>query len=247
MPRSLASSPGTEAIGAGKPARRFLAASPVSVIRVDPHHHRRIGAPGMCRPTRTSTAPSRDDAQRSEPRERAGRRGPASERVRVWGRSPQIKNEPRRFSGPRKPAVDGQCRCDACTGSAESAVTHRHNVAQRLSRNSSQIPCVCSGGSRIVPLVPATGFSPEACSASRTAERRLTTTDAPTTGRPERRWRDPGSSRIRSATRRALYLAGTMPWDLMTSIAAGLLRTFRSSFAASIDLDSALMPAVNVM
>ena len=48
-------------------------------------------------------------------------------------------------------------------------------------------------------------------------------------------------------TRRALYLAGTMPWDLMTSIAAGLLRTFRSSFAASIDLDSALMPAVNVM
>ena len=27
---------GTEATGAGKPARRFLAASPVSVIRVDP-------------------------------------------------------------------------------------------------------------------------------------------------------------------------------------------------------------------
>ena len=48
-------------------------------------------------------------------------------------------------------------------------------------------------------------------------------------------------------TRRALYLPGTMPWDLMTLIAAGLLRTFRSSFAASIDLDSALMPAVNVM
>jgi hypothetical protein len=44
-----------------------------------------------------------------------------------------------------------------------------------------------------------------------------------------------------------LYLAGTMPWDLMTSIAAGLLRTFRNSFAASIDLDAALMPAVNVM
>jgi ECF sigma factor len=48
-------------------------------------------------------------------------------------------------------------------------------------------------------------------------------------------------------SRRALYLAGTMPWDLMTSLAAGLLRTFRSSFAASIDLDPALMPAVNVM
>ena len=28
----------------------------------------------------------------------------------VWGRSPQIKNELRRFSGPRKPGADGQCR-----------------------------------------------------------------------------------------------------------------------------------------
>jgi len=36
--------------GAGKQARRFLAASSVSVIRVDPHHHRRICAPDTCRP-----------------------------------------------------------------------------------------------------------------------------------------------------------------------------------------------------
>jgi hypothetical protein len=36
---------------AGKSARRFTAASPVSVIRVDPHYHRRICAPDICRPS----------------------------------------------------------------------------------------------------------------------------------------------------------------------------------------------------
>ena len=152
---------------------------------------RGVPVPGRRRPSGAGHVPRSLAASRGTEATGAGK--PARRRRAQRG------YEPRRFSGPRKPAVDGQCRCDACTGSAESAVTHRHNVAQRLSRNSSQIPCVCPGGSRIVPLVPATGFSPEACSASRTAERRLTTTDAPTTGRPERRRRDPGSSRIRSA------------------------------------------------
>ena len=43
-----------------------------------------------------------------------------------------------------------------------------------------------------------------------------------------------------------LYLAGSIPWDFMTSTAAGLLRTSMSSFAASIDVELTLMPPVNV-
>jgi hypothetical protein len=43
------------------------------------------------------------------------------------------------------------------------------------------------------------------------------------------------------------YLAGSIPWDLMTPIATGLVRTVIRSFAASIDLELALMPPVNVI
>ena len=39
-----------------------------------------------------------------------------------------------------------------------------------------------------------------------------------------------------------LYLPGSIPWDLMTPIAVGLLRTSISSFAASIDWELALNP-----
>jgi hypothetical protein len=37
-----------------------------------------------------------------------------------------------------------------------------------------------------------------------------------------------------------LYLLGSIPWDFMTLIAAGLRRNWMSSFAASIDLELAL-------
>jgi hypothetical protein len=43
------------------------------------------------------------------------------------------------------------------------------------------------------------------------------------------------------------YLPGSIPWDLMTPIATGLLSSVIRSLAAPIDLDVALMPPVNVM
>ena len=70
-------------IGAGKPARRFLAASSVSVIRVDP-----------------TRPPAHQCAWHLSPK-----RLPYSPRRRA-----QREYEPRRFSGPRKPGADGQCR-----------------------------------------------------------------------------------------------------------------------------------------
>jgi hypothetical protein len=47
--------------------------------------------------------------------------------------------------------------------------------------------------------------------------------------------------------RAALYLPGSIPWDLITVDAAGLVRKAINSFAASIDCELALMPPVNVM
>ena len=70
-------------IGAGKPARRFLAASSVSVIRVDP-----------------TRPPAHQCAWHLSPK-----CIPYSPRPRA-----QRAYEPRRFSGPRKPGADGQCR-----------------------------------------------------------------------------------------------------------------------------------------
>ena len=68
---------------AGKPARRFRAASSVSVIRVDP-----------------TRPPAHQCAWHLSPK-----RLPYSPRRRA-----QREYEPRRFSGPRKPGADGQCR-----------------------------------------------------------------------------------------------------------------------------------------
>jgi hypothetical protein len=50
--------------------------------------------------------------------------------------------------------------------------------------------------------------------------------------------------RRRSVVR--VYLPDSIPWALMTLLAAGLWRTSRSAFAASIDVELALMPPVNV-
>ena len=63
---------------AGKRARRFLAASPVPVIRVVQRHARRISAPGICRPHASVLAAT---ASENEPRalsRHAERRQPTS-------------------------------------------------------------------------------------------------------------------------------------------------------------------------
>ena len=49
--------------GAGKRAARFLAASSVPVIRVAPDYHRRIGAPGVCRPPASLLAAAASEAR----------------------------------------------------------------------------------------------------------------------------------------------------------------------------------------
>ena len=49
---------------AGKPATRFLAASSVTVIPVDPRDHRRISAPGVCRPHASVIAAAASAARR---------------------------------------------------------------------------------------------------------------------------------------------------------------------------------------
>jgi len=51
----------------------------------------------------------------------------------------------------------------------------------------------------------------------------------------------------RSISGRAPYSAGSIPWDLMILIAAGLLRKAISSFTAATDFELTLMPPVNVM
>jgi hypothetical protein len=52
---------------------------------------------------------------------------------------------------------------------------------------------------------------------------------------------------VGSGWRLALYLPGSIPWDLITVDAAGLVRKAINSFAASIDCELALTPPVNVM
>ena len=90
---SLASSRSAKPIGAGKPARRFPAASSVSVIRVDPTRPPAHQCACVCRPSAS----------------------------RLAARTSGARYEPRRFSGPRKPGADGQCRCGPCTERRESS------------------------------------------------------------------------------------------------------------------------------
>jgi hypothetical protein len=61
------------------------------------------------------------------------------------------------------------------------------------------------------------------------------------------KWNLPIGLSERSISGRAPYSAGSIPWDLMTLIAVGLLRKAMSAFPASTDFESALMPPVNVM
>ncbi len=87
----------------GKPSAAisppFLASS-VSVIRVDP-----------------TTPPDASVRLASSPTLTWGGGAPRADVSGVWGRV-RI-NEPRRFSGPRKPGADGQCRRGAPHGSRE--------------------------------------------------------------------------------------------------------------------------------
>ena len=53
--------------------------------------------------------------------------------------------------------------------------------------------------------------------------------------------------RVPPGNRFPVYFPGSIPWDLMTPIATGLLRIVIRSLAASSDLALTLMPPVNVM